>query len=69
MGEVGCLLGSVALLLGFMGCSVLTDDMAEVVKKIRVSSGFGLQVMPVGYLGVSGLCALQIYFGTRCKLA
>ena len=69
MGEVGCILGRAALLVGFRGGSVLTVDIAGVVEKIRVSSGFGLQVMPVGSLGVSGLCTLQLSFGERSKLA
>ena len=36
--------------------SVLTIYMAGVVNKIRVISGFGLQVMLVGSLGVSDPC-------------
>ena len=47
----------------------MTVDMARLMKKIWVSSGFGLQVMPVGYLGVSGPCTLQLYFGTQYKIA
>ena len=47
----------------------MTVNMAWVVKKIRASSGFGLKVMPVGSLGVSGPCTLQLSFVTRSKLA
>ena len=68
MGKVGCLVGRAALLVGFLGGSVLKVDMAGVVKKIRASSGFGLQVMPVGSLGVSGPCILQLSFVTLSKL-
>ena len=39
-----------------------------VVKKIWVTSGFGLHVMLVGSPGVSGPCTLQLYFVTRSKL-
>ena len=69
MGEVGCLVGWAALLVGFPGVSVMTVNMAWVVKKIRASSGFRLQVMHVGSLGVSGPCTLQLSFVTRSKLA
>ena len=69
MGKVRCLIGRAALLVGFLGGSVLMVDMARVVKKIRASSVFGLQVMPVGSLGVSGPYILQLSLGTRSKIA
>ena len=53
MGKVECLLGQESLLVGYLGGSVLTVDMAGVVKKIRVTSVFGFQFMLVGSLGVS----------------
>ena len=40
MGKVRCLVGQAALLVGFLGGSVMMVDMARVVKKIRASSVF-----------------------------
>ena len=62
MGEVEFFVGQEALVLGILGGSVLTVDMDGLVKKIRVTYGFGLQVMCVGSLGVTGPCTLQISF-------
>ena len=42
----------------------MTVDMVRVVKKIRETSGFVLQVMLVRSLGVSLPCALHISCGT-----
>ena len=42
MGKVGCLVGWAALLVGFLVVSVLAVDIAGVVNKIQVTSGFGL---------------------------
>ena len=47
MGEVGCLLVWVALLVGFMVGSVLIADTYGMVNKIRGTSCFGLQVIIV----------------------
>ena len=58
----------VTLPLGFLGGSSIKVDMDGVVKKTRVTSGLGLQVMTVGYLCVSGICVLQLYCGTWSKL-
>ena len=69
MGKVDCLVGWAALLVGFLGGSFLTVDMSRVMKKIRVSSAFGLQVTPDGYLGVSGSFTLQLSLITQSKLA
>ena len=63
MDKVGCLVVWVALLVGCLGGSVLTVDMAEVVNKIRVTSGFVFHVMFVGCLGVKGACTLQLSCG------
>ena len=52
MGKFVCLVGRGALLVGFLVVSVLKFDMAVVVNNIRVTSGFGLQVMLVESLGV-----------------
>ena len=53
-----------ALLVCFMVSSVLKVDMAGVLNNIRVTSGFGLQVMLVVSLGVSVPCTLQLFFRT-----
>ena len=52
MGDFGYLVGRGALIVGFLVVSVLKFDMAVVVNNIRVTSGFGLQVMLVESLGV-----------------
>ena len=61
MGKVGCLVGQESLLVSYIGGFVLTVDMAGVVKKTRLTSGFGFQVMLVGSLGVSVPFILQLY--------
>ena len=58
MRKVGCLVNMVALFAGFLGVSVLEVDLAGVVKKKRITSGFGLQVMLGGSLCVSVLYTL-----------
>ena len=63
-GKVGCLVSRVTLLVCFMVGSFLTVDMAGLVNNIRVTSGFGLQVILVGSLGVSGPCTFQLSFRT-----
>ena len=69
MGKVGCLINNAALILGFLGGSVMKFDISRVVKKKRATSGFGLQAIIGGSLCVSGTCTLQIYCGTICKIA
>ena len=58
MGDVGCLVGRLAVLVGFLGGSVLVVYLARVVKKIRVASVFVFKVILVGSLVVSGPCTL-----------
>ena len=62
MGEVGCL-------VGLLGGSFLSVDIAGVVKNIQVTSGLGSQVMLVWYLGISGPCTFQISCGYLYKLS
>ena len=69
MGKVGCLVDLEALLVGFLVGSVPKVDLAGALKKKRAASGFGLHVMLVRYLCVSGTCTLQISCGTSSKLA
>ena len=64
IGEVGCQVGQVALIVSCLKGLVLMVYMNGVVKYIRYTSGFRLQVMLEVYLGVSGTCTLQIYRGT-----
>ena len=45
MRKVGCLVNMAALLVGFLGVSVLKVDISGSVKKKILTSGFGLQVM------------------------
>ena len=61
MRKFGCLVNLEALLVGFLGVSVLKVDIYGLVNKERAASGFGLQVMLGGYLFVSGPCTLQLY--------
>ena len=63
MGEVGFLVGLMALFVGCLGDSVLEVNLYRLVKKNRVTSGFLLQVMLGGYLCVSGSCILQLSCG------
>ena len=60
MGEVVCLVYQVELLVGFMGGFVLIVDMSGLVNNIQVPSGFGLQVVLVGYINVLGTSVLRI---------
>ena len=69
VGKVGCLVYMVALILGCLGSSVLTVDLAGVVKKKSVTSGFGLKLILGGSLFVSGHCILQLSCGNRPKLS
>ena len=64
MGEVGCQLGQVALLVALLEGSVITVDMSRVVKNIQYTSAYGLQAIIEGSLGVSFPCTFQIYCGT-----
>ena len=59
--KVGCLVGVVALLVCFLGGSVMKIDMDEIVKKNRVwveTSVFVLQVIIVGLICISGKVTL-----------
>ena len=60
MRKFDCLVNMAALLVGFLGGSVMKVDLAGVVKKKRATSGFGLKVMLGGSLCVSGPCMMQI---------
>ena len=68
MRKVGCLVNLEALIVGFVGGSVMKVYLDGAVKKKRVTSGFGLQVMLVRYLCVSGASTLQLSCGTIPKL-
>ena len=68
MRKVVCIVNLVALLLCFMGDSVLKVDISGVAKKKSATSGFGLQVILVGSLCVSVICKLQIHCGIISKL-
>ena len=52
MRKVVRLVNLAALLVGFLGGSVLKVDISGVMKKKRETSGFELQVMLGGYLCV-----------------
>ena len=67
-GKVRCLLNIAALPLGCLGGSVPKVDLSGAVKKKRSTSGFGLQVMFIGSLCVSGYCTLKILCGTISNL-
>ena len=58
-----------ALLVDFLGGSVLKVDIAGTVKKKWVTSGFGLKVMIGWFLCVSGPCKLHISCGAISKVA
>ena len=60
MGKVGCLVGQDSLLVGCLGGSVITFDMSGLMKNIRVTSGFCIQVILVGSLCVSVPFTLKI---------
>ena len=45
MGNVGCLVNLVSLIVGSLGGSVLKVDLSVVVKGKMATSGFGLQVI------------------------
>ena len=68
MRKFDCLVNMAALLVGFLGGSVMKVDLAVVVKKKRATSGFGLQVMLGGSLCVSGTCTLKLYCGNLSKI-
>ena len=68
MRKVVCLVNLAAILVGFLGSSVMKVDIYVVMNKKRATSGFGLQVMIGGSIYVSGTCTLQIYCGTISKL-
>ena len=62
MGKVVCLVNMEALIVGCLVVSVPKVDFAGAVEKKRATSGFGLQVMLVGYICVSGPCTFHISF-------
>ena len=64
MGKVGFLEFLVEILVGYQRGLVMRVDMAGLVKNNWVTSGFVLQVILVGSLGVSGPCTLQLACGT-----
>ena len=66
--RVGCLINIVLLLIGFLGGSTPKVKFFGVVKK-SLNLGFGVQVMIIWSLCVSGPYILQISCGTRSKLA
>ena len=69
LGKVGCIVYMAALLLGCLVGSVLKVDLSGVVNKKRATSGFGLKLMRVGSLVVSGPWALQLSCWTIYKVA
>ena len=69
MGKVGCLVYIVALLVGFLGGSVLKVDLSGSVKKKRATSGFGLKLILRRSLCVSGPCTLQLSCGIISGIA
>ena len=58
-----------ALLVGFIGGSVMKVDLSGAVKNKSMTSGFGLKVMLGGSLCVSDPCVLQLSYGDMSKLA
>ena len=68
MRKVGCSINMAALLVGFLGDSVLKVDLDGVVKKKKATSGFGLKVMLGVSLCVSSICILQLSCGNIYKL-
>ena len=68
MRKAGYLVNLAALLVGFLGGSVLEVDLDGVVKKKRATSGFGLQVMIGGSICVSGTFKLKLSCGTISKI-
>ena len=69
VGMVRCLVFMQALLVGFLGGSVLKLDIAEGLGEKGVTKGFGFKVMLQGYLCVSGPCILQLSCETIPKIA
>ena len=68
MGKVVCLVNKEALLVGCLGGSVPMIGIYGAAGGEMETSGFGLQVVIVGSLCVSGTCTLQISCGTISKL-
>ena len=64
LGGIVRLVGWEELLVGYLVGFVLKVDLDGAVKKILLSSGFGLYMILVGYLGISGPCTFQLYCGT-----
>ena len=57
-----------ALIVGCLVCSFMKVDISGAVNKKIVTSGFGLQVILIEALCVSGPCIFQISCGTGSKL-
>ena len=68
IGKVWLPVGWTELLVGCLGVSVLMVDLYGATKKIWATSGFGLKVIIVRSLGVSGTCILDLYFRTWYKI-
>ena len=69
LGKVGCLVNMEALLVGYLGGSVLKVDIAGAANKQSLTSGFGLLVMLGVYIFVSVPCTFQLFCGIITKLA
>ena len=68
MRKVLCIVNMAALIVSFRGVSVMKVDISGAVNKKIVTSGFGLQVILIEALCVSGPCIFQISCGTGSKL-
>ena len=68
-GKVVCLLGLSERIIAYLGGSVLKVDITGMVKKNRMTSGFGFQVIIGVSLCVSGPYTLQIYCGTWSEIS
>ena len=69
VGNAGCLVYLAALLVGFLGGSVLKFDISRAMKEKRETSGFVLKVMLGGSICVSGTCILQLSCGIISNIA
>ena len=69
MRKIGCFVNLEALLVVLLGGSFLKVDLAGLVKKKSVTSGFGSQVILGGSIYVSGPFTLHISCGTIYNLA
>ena len=67
MGNCGLILYMASLIVGFLVGSVLKFDLAGVMRK-KVTVGFGLKVMLVGFLYFLVPCIFHLSCGTISKL-